>query len=94
MSDELGTMVEEVEDQCEDCPGRTMKEPFGCCIPPELKQIIGRHSGLKNQMEIIVTKCHHKERVIADAPRKRKMLDELRERTETEGEIGNEFRHG
>lgn len=64
-------------DQCADCPGRTIQPPFRCGIPEQLDSIVNHHSGTKKRMEIPVLKCHHKERVIKEAPRNQQILDEM-----------------
>lgn len=64
--------------QCQDCPGRTMEMPFNCSVANEIEHLVGQHSGLKNRMEIQVTKCHHKDRVIKDAVWKQKVIDDAK----------------
>ncbi len=64
------------QDQCADCPGRTTPAPFTCQVPGRAQDVIGQHSGTKNKMEIMITKCHHKARVTKAAPRNREIIEE------------------
>ena len=68
--------TKEKQDQCADCPGRTMPMPFTCHIPESAQDVIGQHSGAENKMEIMITKCHHKARVTKAAPQNRDIIEE------------------
>jgi len=78
-------LSEAAVDQCSDCPGRTISPPFNCSIPPELERVVRCHSGSEKKMEIVVLRCHHKDRVIKDAPRNREIIEEINKKFPEEG---------
>lgn len=83
--EKLGFVSVNKPSECESCEGRTMEDPFKCSVAFEIKQLIGRHSGMDgktNQMEIKVTRCHHKDRVNKDAAWKKKVIKDATKETE------------
>ena len=57
-------------DMCDGCPGSTNPLLSRCSIYTEINQMKRMHSGLdgiQNQMQIKVTECHHKARMLKEA---------------------------
>lgn len=56
--------------ECHDCPGAIKNAPFQCSALLQIRELINMHSGMvknsPNRMEIQVTHCHHKTRMIKE----------------------------